>query len=179
MSEEAPVAPEASPGGEGPAKRKNLRQVAGFLAVGLFNTVLNYAVYCAVIALGGHYLAASVTGWVVSVFSAWLLQYFFVFREGGADSPQPWWQALVKTYLSYGFTGFVLANLLLVLMLDVAHVEVVLEPLFAMGSFFVFDTPRAMAEYLAPLAVMVVNLPINFLLNKFWAYREKGAGFSA
>lgn len=175
MSEEAPVAPEASPGGEGPAKRKNLRQVAGFLAVGLFNTVLNYAVYCAVIALGGHYLAASVTGWVVSVFSAWLLQYFFVFREGGADSPQPWWQALVKTYLSYGFTGFVLANLLLVLMLDVAHVEVVLEPLFAMGSFFVFDTPRAMAEYLAPLAVMVVNLPINFLLNKFWAYREKGS----
>ena len=41
MSQEVPVAPEASPGGEGPAKRKNLRQVAGFLAVGLFNTVVN------------------------------------------------------------------------------------------------------------------------------------------
>ena len=40
MSQEAPVAPEASPGGEGPAKRKNLRQVAGFLAVGLFNTAI-------------------------------------------------------------------------------------------------------------------------------------------
>ena len=40
MSQEAPVAPEASPGGEVLAKRKNLRQVAGFLAVGLFNTVL-------------------------------------------------------------------------------------------------------------------------------------------
>lgn len=162
--------------GEDAAKRKNVRQVVGFLAVGLFNTVLNYAVYCAVVALGGHYLAASVTGWVISVFSAWLLQYFFVFREGGADSSQPWWKALVKTYLSYGFTGFVLTNLLLVLLLDVLHVEVLFEPLFAMGSFFLFGTPRAMAEYLAPLAVMVVNLPINFLLNKFWAYREKGQG---
>ena len=44
-----------------------------------------------------------------------------------------------------------------------------------MGSVFVFGSPREMAEYLAPLAVMVVNLPINFLLNKFWAYREKGS----
>ena len=33
----------------------------------------------------------------------------------------------------------------------------------------------AMAEYVAPLIVMVINLPINFLLNKFWAYREKGS----
>lgn len=157
------------------AGRKNLKQVIGFLAVGGFNTVLNYGVYCAIIALGGHYLLASVTGWVVSVFSAWVLQYFFVFREGGVNSSQPWWQALIKTYISYGFTGFVLANALLVLMLDVAHVEVLFEPLFVMDSFFIFGSARSMAEYLAPLLVMIINLPINFLLNKFWAYREKGA----
>lgn len=163
-------------GGVGGSRQKNLRQVLGFLGVGLFNTVLNYGVYCAVIALGGHYLVASIAGWVISVFSAWVLQYLFVFREGGADSPQPWWQALVKTYLSYGFTGFILANVLLVLMLDIAHVEVLFEPLFVMDSFFVFGSARAMAEYVAPLIVMVINLPINFLLNKFWAYREKGTG---
>ncbi len=51
-------------------------------------------------------------------------------------------------------------------MLDIAHVEVLFEPLFAMDSFFIFGSARAMAEYVAPL-------------NKFWAYREKGAGLSA
>lgn len=159
----------------GPSGHKSLKQVLGFLAVGGFNTVLNYAIYCAIVAAGGHYLAASITGWVISVFSAWLFQYFLVFREGGVDSPQPWWQALVKTYLAYGFTGFVLTNALLVLMLDVAHIEVLFEPLFVMGDFFIFGSARQAAEYVAPLVVMVINLPLNFLLNKFWAYGKKDA----
>lgn len=152
------------------SQHRNLRQAIGFLAVGAFNTVLNYGVYCTVVALGGHYLVASVVGWVVSVFSAWLFQYFLVFREGGVESSTPWWQVLIKTYLSYGFTGFILANVMLVLLLDVAHIEVILEPLFVMDSFFIFGSAREMAEYITPLIVMVINLPINFLLNKFWAY---------
>ena len=41
MSEEVPVAPEASPGGEGRAQRKNQRQGAGVQAVGLLNTLRN------------------------------------------------------------------------------------------------------------------------------------------
>lgn len=151
------------------------KQAIQFAAVGAFNTLLNYGVYVLAITLGAHYLVASVLGYVISVFSAWLFQYFIVFREGGADSDQPWWRTVIKTYVSYGFTGLILNNILLVLLLDVAHYEVVFEPLFAMGEFFVFDTPRGMAEYLAPFLVMVVAVPINFALNKFWAYGKPKA----
>ena len=104
-----------------------------------------------------------------------MFQYFIIFREGGVDSEQPWWRTLIKTYVSYGFTGLILNNVLLVLLLEVAHYEVLFEPLFLMGEVFFFDTPRAMAEYLAPLLVMVVAVPINFVLNKFWAYGEPKA----
>lgn len=155
--------------------RNTAKQALQFAGVGAFNTVLNYGIYAAAITLGAHYLVASILGYVISVFSAWLFQYFIVFREGGADSDQPWWKTVIKTYLSYGFTGLILNNILLILLLDVAHYEVILEPLFAMGTFFIFDTPRGMAEYLAPFIVMVVAVPINFILNKFWAYGKPKA----
>lgn len=157
------------------AMNATLKQAVQFGAVGFMNTFVNYGVYVAAVALGAHYLVGSVLGYMVSVFSAWLFQYFIIFREGGVDSPQPWWRSLVKTYLAYGFTGLILNNVLLVLLLDVAHYEVLFDPLFVLGSFFIFDTPRGMAEYLAPLLVMVVAVPINFALNKFWAYGKPKA----
>lgn len=157
------------------AMSSTFKQVVQFGAVGFMNTFVNYGVYVAAVALGAHYLVGSVLGYVISVFSAWLFQYFIIFREGGVDSDQPWWRTLIKTYISYGFTGLILNNVLLVLLLDVAHYEVLFEPLFLLGDFFFFDTPRGMAEYLAPLLVMVVAVPINFILNKFWAYgKPKG-----
>ncbi len=157
------------------AMNSTVKQAIQFGAVGFMNTFVNYGVYVAAVTLGAHYLVGSVLGYAISVFSAWLFQYFIIFREGGVDSAQPWWRTLIKTYVSYGFTGLILNNVLLVLLLEVAHYEVLFEPLFLMGEVFFFDTPRAMAEYLAPLLVMVVAVPINFVLNKFWAYAKPKA----
>ena len=59
------------------------------------------------------------------------------------------WKALLKTYVSYSFTGLFLCTALLVLWVQVLHIS----------------------EFVAPLINLVVSVPVNFLINKFWAFK--------
>lgn len=149
------------------------KEVVAFGMVGVFNAVLNYAVYAISLTLGAHWLVASILGYVISVFSAWVWQYFVVFREGGVLSDEPWWRSVVKTYITYATTGLILNNILLFLMLDVIHIENFLEWAVDWITVINFETARDLAEYISPLIVMVLVVPINFLLNKFWAFGKK------
>ena len=63
----------------------------------------------------------------------------------------PWMQALWKTYVSYAFTG-----LFLNMLLSTAWIELL-----------------GVSKVIAPVFNIVINVPINFLMNKFWAFREK------
>lgn len=153
--------------------KKLAKEVVGFALVGCFNAVVNYATYVIAITLGAHYLVASVLGYIVSVASAWACQYFVVFADGGYRSAEPWYKSFVRTYISYATTGLILTNIFLFLMLDVIHIENFLEWALDWVSFMNFETARDLAEYIAPLIVMVINIPINFLLNKLWAFGKK------
>ncbi len=158
---------------EGNNTSKLAREVILFGFVGAFNAVVNYATYAITLTLGAHWLFASILGYVISVFSAWVWQYFVVFREGGVLSDTPWWRSVVKTYITYATTGLILNNILLFLMLDVIHIENFLEWAVHAITIINFDTARALAEYIAPMIAMVIAVPINFLLNKFWAFGKK------
>ena len=70
----------------------------------------------------------------------------FVLKEGQQRSM---WKALLKTYVSYSFTGLFLCTALLVLWVQVLHIS----------------------EFVAPLINLVVSVPVNFLINKFWAFK--------
>lgn len=59
------------------------------------------------------------------------------------------WKALVKTYISYSFTGLFLNTLLLYILVQTLHVS----------------------EFIAPVFQLLINVPINFLINKFWAFK--------
>lgn len=154
-------------------KRLLIKQLVAFGLVGAMNACVSYATYVIAITLGAHYLVASILGYVISVFSAWLWQYFVIFKEGGVKSDEKWWKSLIKTYITYATTGLILNNILLFLMLDVIHIEQFLEWVTYPILFLTFDSARDLAEYIAPLIAMVIAVPINFLLNKFWAFGEK------
>lgn len=123
-------------------------QFVKFGVVGLSNTLISYVVYLIGIHLGIHYLIASVLGFVVSVQNAfyWNNRYVFQKKEG---EERNWWKAWVKTFLSYASTGLVLANILLVFWVDVLHIP----------------------EFLGPIFNLLVTVPLNFILNKLWAFR--------
>ena len=61
------------------------------------------------------------------------------------------WAALFKTYVSYGFTGLILNNILSVLWVSVLHIS----------------------KMLAPIINLVISIPINFFMNKLWAFGKK------
>ena len=131
-------------------KRASLLQFVKFGIVGLSNTLIAYAVYAACVWLGCHYLVANGLGFVVGVLNAYYWSDRYVFKKGEGETRSALW-TLVKTYLAYGATGLLLASLLLYVYVDQWHVS----------------------AYLAQLLVLVVTVPLNFIINKYWSFKTK------
>ena len=129
-------------------KAKLLLQFIKFGLVGITNTAVSYGIYALILFLGGHYLAASIVAFMVSVAWSYLLNNRFVFQTSDGEK-RVWWKTLLKTYLSYGLTGLLLANALLYVWVDVIGIN----------------------PYLAFFINLVITIPTNFLLNKLWAFR--------
>lgn len=123
-------------------------QFLKFGLVGISNTVVSLAVYYLFLWIDpAFYLWGNVAGWVISVANAFFWNNKFVFRDGATG-----WTALLrklgKTYLSYG-TTFLLSTVLLYLEVDVWHLSAAISPVLN----------------------LFVTIPLNFLLNKYWAFR--------
>ncbi len=154
--------------------KEPIKQFIKFGLVGVSNTLISQIVYMACIALGAHYLVASIIAFILSVLNAYVLQNIFVFKQDESLERRSWWQVLLKTYAAYAFTGLLLNNLLLILWIDIIKIErftVILTDIIVKTGVNIEN--RKTAEYIAPLLNIAVNVPINFVINKFWAYRQK------
>lgn len=133
---------------------KALIQFIKFGIVGVSNTLLSYAINVAVLLIlsplniSRDYFIANIISFIISVAWSffWNNKYVFKQREGEKRNIV---SALLKTYVSYGVTGLVLANVLSFLWVDVLGIS----------------------KYIAPLLNLVISVPVNFLLNKLWAFK--------
>lgn len=124
-----------------------------YAVVGASNVVVSYTVNVSILKImeGLHisldYVIANIGGYVVSVLWAfyWNNKYVFVAKEG-----KKWWKILLKTYAVYAFSDVVLSNVL----------------------SYVWIHIFGISKYFAPLCNTVITLPVNFMLNKFWAFDE-------
>ena len=113
-------------------------------------------------------------GFIISVLNAFFWQSKFVFKESEEGEHRIWWQVLIKTYISYSFSGLFLTELLLVFWLNVINLGQYLGGVAAwINSFGIAMSGYDLAVSAAPFLNMVITVPINFLVNKFWAYRQK------
>ncbi len=163
--------------GEQKEKKKGwtvILQFVKFGLVGVSNTVISWCVYALAIRLGAHYSLATLAGFIISVLNAfyWNNKYVFSAEEG----ERVWWKALLRTYIAYGATGLVLNEILLYFWLDMLHVENMLGPLYKwfLSKGIQFKSVDKMTEYIAPVFNYCITIPLNFILNKFWAYGGKG-----
>lgn len=153
---------------------KSLLQFIKFGIVGLSNTLISQIVYMVLIALGAHYIAASVAAFIISVLNAFFWQNKFVFKADENKEQRVWWKVLLKTYAAYAFTGLLLNNLLLIMWIEVIKIEQFTQPLTDLVNGLGINISNTdMAVDLAPILNIVVNVPINFVINKFWAYKQK------
>ncbi len=129
------------------SRRKHaMTQFLKFGLVGVLNTVIAYVVYLFFIMLGIHYMVSNLIGFSVSVINSYYWNNRYVFK---VDRQRVWWKTLAKTYISYAGTGILLSSLLLFLWVDVCGIM----------------------EEVAPLLNLLFTVPINFIVNKFWAYK--------
>ena len=131
-------------------------QLVKFSLVGVSNTIVNYVVYVAAIVflqifqlwIQYDYLIATVLGFVLSVLWAFFWNNKYVFKEKKGEH-RSILATLVKTFITYSFTGLFMNAFLMVLWVDILH----------------------MSKFIAPIINMTLGVPINFLINKFWAYK--------
>ena len=67
------------------------------------------------------------------------------------EKKRSFWKVLVKTYISYSFTGLFLNSILLVFWVKICHIS----------------------ELVAPIINLLVSVPLNFIINKYWAFVQK------
>lgn len=125
-------------------------QFVKFGLVGVSNTAISYVTYAFLVYLGFHYLIANMVAFVVSVLNSFYWNNKYVFKAGSGEKRNLWW-TLAKTFVSYSFTGLFLNSFLLKLFIGVWGIS----------------------PYLGPILCLVISIPVNFLINKYWAFRTK------
>lgn len=125
-----------------------MMQFLKFGIVGISNTFLSLLIYYIFIWIDENlYLIGNIVGWLISVANAffWNNKYVFMSESSG-------WRGTLKkigkTYFSYGAT-FLISTGMLYLEIDILHWSAVISPILNLA----------------------ITIPLNFLLNKFWAFR--------
>lgn len=153
-------------------------QFIKFGLVGVSNTIISGVIYFILntLILPGVWIVASVVSWVISVLWAYLMQNIFVFKEDETKEKRVWWKALIKTYMTYAFTGLFLNNVMLFLWTNVIDIAKYCGPVitfFASIHIGFLGDPATFSSNAGWFINMIVSIPLNFLINKFWAYRQE------
>ncbi len=133
-------------------------QFVRFGIVGVSNTLLGYVLNVVFLLLFQRmgmspdidYLVAQFIAFVVSVAWSFYWNNRFVFVKDEEEN-RIWWKALIKTYISYSFTGIFLNSLLSWVWVTIFHIS----------------------KLIAPLINLIISVPLNFLINKFWAFKRE------
>ena len=134
---------------------ENLTQFVLFGIVGVSNTVISYLLNIMVLGLlspfrlAWDYITGNLVAFLLSVLWSFYWNNRIVFTQGEGQS-RNLWKALLKAYAAYGFTGIVLNNILSWIWISMFHIS----------------------KYIAPLINLVISVPLNFVINKLWTFKD-------
>ena len=132
-------------------KLGTLMQFIKFGIVGVSNTLVDLAVYYIFVLINpALYIPGKTAGFIISVLNAFYWNNRYVFKTGGSgNNIRSTLMRIGRTYLTYG------ATLLLTVLLLWLEVD-----------------KFGISEFIAPLINLLITIPLNFLLNKFWAFKK-------
>lgn len=126
---------------------KNILQFIKFSIIGLSNTVVSLLVYYIFIFVNPkYYLIGNTVGYIAGVLNSYFWNSRYVFDRGS----QSHIKGLTKMYITNGFV-YLLNMALMYTLVDILNIS----------------------EKLSPLIVAAALMPVNFLLNKLWTFKEK------
>lgn len=136
-------------------KRKTFVQFIKFGLVGFSNTAISYALNVLILFLLRNvqweqdYIAANIISFTISMFWAFYWNNKYVFQEK-QEGKRDKWKSMGRSFLVYGFTGYILNNFL-------SYVWI-----------YILD----ISKYLSPLLNLAISMPVNFCANKLWAFHD-------
>lgn len=134
-----------------------VRQFVKFGIIGLSNTALSYVLYLLFLNLfikkeffpKYDYLVSSIITFCICTTWSFYWNNRFTFKRQEGEQ-RSLWKAFIRTGISYSLTGLFLHNMLL----------------YVLVEWF------AISKTIVPLLNLIVTVPLNFLLNKYWAFKN-------
>jgi putative flippase GtrA len=124
-------------------------QFIKFGIIGVSNTAISLGIYYIVVLINKDwYIIGNTLGFIISVLNSYFWNNKYVFNKTEKGHLKP----LLKTYVAYGST-FLLSTLLM----------------------YIGVTFLGISQFVAPI-VLVIVIPLNFIINKFWAFRDQKHG---
>ena len=148
-------------------------QFVKFGLVGVLNTLISEGLYVIIVFFGGHYLLASLVGFVLSVLNAYYWNSKYVFKEDPDGEKRVWWKALLKTYAAYA-GGYLLNVVLLIFWIDVLKIGNWFEWLASIFAAWGIDRldAQTLGEIVAAGINLIITVPLNYVVNKYWAFKR-------
>lgn len=130
-------------------------QFIRFGIIGLSNTIISYIINVIVLLcmipchVKWDYIVGNIIAFLLSVLWSFYWNNRLVFKAE-KDQHRNVLTTIIKTYLAYGFTGIILNNFLSMIWISYLNIS----------------------KYFAPLLNLIISVPINFFLNKLWAFKD-------
>jgi len=128
--------------------RNMIIQFIKFSIVGISNTLISIAAYYLFLFMGIHYIAANTIGYLLGTLNAYYWNNKYVFKKGRGEERSSL-SSLIKSFLSYGITY-----------------------LLSTGLLYVWVDIMGIPETIAPIINLCITTPLNFFLNKLWAFKN-------
>lgn len=130
--------------------KKLIVQFIKFGIVGVSNTLISLAIYYVLVLFNCNYIVANTLGFIISVLNAYYWNNKYVFKSNDkVVGKKGKIKQIIKVYASYGVT-FLLSTVLLYIMVDCLGIS----------------------EYVAPIINLCITVPLNFVMNKLWAFKK-------
>lgn len=122
-----------------------VKQFLKFGIVGVSNTAISLVIYYIFIWFDKElYIVGNAVGFIVSVLNAYYWNNKYVFKKGEKGDLS----FLIRSYLIYGLTF-----------------------LTSSGLLYLWINHFGINESIAPIINLLITIPLNFLLNKFWVFK--------
>ena len=141
-----------------------------FGLVGVSNTIVSYCLYALSLQIflklnlfpSTDYIIANIISFLLSVLWSfyWNNKYVFKLNEGEHRSI---WKALLKTYVSYGFTGIILNNILLVLWVRVIGINKIPITSLKMSVILLLNIPNRSVVAITSAKIIATATFVNSL----------------
>lgn len=124
----------------------NIKQFVKFGIVGGTNTIISLLIYYLMVYWGISYLPATITGYFSSSIIGYILSRLWVFRAYTSKL----FSSTIRYYIVY------ISSLLI-----------------NVTTMYLWVDLIGLSKYIAPVLTLIITVPYNFVLSKFWVFKEK------